>query len=336
MALSTVLLKVSRFIRLRVEPMIATHTFNPSVDITYMIDPIEIGGVNRVKQKIKNPGGKGINVTKVLHQLGANYCAYGYLGGANGHWIAKALQDMGIVTAFTSIHGETRQSLAINDRNGQTEILEAGPLITEYDQRRYYEILNERAREVKVMTVSGSSPQFEGRSKFEHVAHILSAFQHSYNIVDTHASELKLLLEADLPVQCIKPNQTEFEMLVGKEQLTIAECAQMLQTHAYFTKMDVFLTLGAAGALVKWGNTIYHATLPHKEVINPVGSGDSTVAGIAYGVYENLEPQDLIRQALACGTSNALQQATGHIDIEQVNQIKSEIEVERYEWEEKI
>lgn len=106
--------------------MIATHTFNPSVDITYEIDPLVVGEVHRVKQKIENPGGKGINVTKVLHQLGAAHCAFGYLGGANGQWMADTLKEMGITSAFTLIQGQTRQSLALNDGQAQTEVLSKG------------------------------------------------------------------------------------------------------------------------------------------------------------------------------------------------------------------
>lgn len=72
--------------------------------------------------------------------------------------------------------------------------------------------------------------------------------------------------------------------------------------------MRRLLTLGGDGALVKWKQDVYRATLPHKDIVNPVGSGDSTVAGIAYSVDQGLAPEALIRQALACGTSNALQE----------------------------
>ncbi|PPD65193.1 1-phosphofructokinase family hexose kinase [Staphylococcus pseudintermedius] len=312
--------------------MIATHTFNPSVDITYEIDPLVVGEVHRVKQKIENPGGKGINVTKVLHQLGAAHCAFGYLGGANGQWMADTLKEMGITSAFTLIQGQTRQSLALNDGQAQTEVLEQGPTISESEQQAYFENVTQHAADAKVMTISGSSPQFETHSKFDHMARILKAFPHTYNIVDTHAGELKALLEAKLPIHCIKPNQSEFEMLVGETQLTIDDCARLLQTHAYFSNCDVFLTLGGDGAFVKWKQGVYRATLPHKDIVNPVGSGDSTVAGIAYSVDQGLAPEALIRQALACGTSNALQEKTGFIDVNQVAEIKNEIEVERFEW----
>ncbi|ARJ50813.1 1-phosphofructokinase family hexose kinase [Staphylococcus lutrae] len=312
--------------------MIATHTFNPSVDITYQINPLVVGEVHRVQRKIENPGGKGINVTKVLHQLGATHCALGYIGGANGQWIEETLTAMGITSAFTRIEGQTRQSIALNDGQSQTEILEQGPTILADEQQTYFDTMIEQTAGAKVMTISGSSPQFEGHSKFDHMARILRATEQTYHIVDTHAGELKALLQAQLPIHCIKPNQSEFEMLVDETDLTIEDIARILQTHAMFEHCDVFLTLGGDGALVKWQQQLYRATIPHQDIVNPVGSGDSTVAGIAYGVEQALEPEALIRLALACGTSNALQEQTGCIDVDQVAELQKEMRVERYTW----
>ncbi|MBI5974960.1 1-phosphofructokinase family hexose kinase [Staphylococcus canis] len=309
--------------------MIATHTFNPSIDITYSIDPIQVGEVNRVKDMIKNPGGKGINVTKVLDILNVPYRAYGYLGGSHGEWMKQALKDKHIETAFTDIKDETRQSLAINDGTSQTEVLEQGPTISKAEQEAYIETAKKGLAETTVVTISGSSPNLEDTSKFSHMQRVLELYQNSYNLVDTNAKELKQLLEEHLPIHCIKPNQSEFEMLIDASDLSIDACIHELKTHAFFKDIDVFLTLGGDGAIIKWKSDVYRATLPKKDIINPVGSGDSTVAGIAYSVHEQLEPEAMIKLALACGTSNALQAQTGHIDLEQVETIKKEIEVER-------
>ncbi|REI06921.1 1-phosphofructokinase family hexose kinase [Staphylococcus felis] len=309
--------------------MIATHTFNPSVDITYSIEPIKVGDVNRVKDMIKNPGGKGINVTKVLHILGADYCAYGYLGGSHGEWMKEALERQNIKTAFTSIQDETRQSLAINDGVSQTEVLEQGPTILKQEQESYLETAKSHISEITVATISGSSPHLDETTKYAHMKRILELYTESYNIVDTNAKELKELLEQQLPVHCIKPNQSEFETLIDETNLSIEECVKMLKSHPFFRNIDVFLTLGGDGAVIKWKDEVYRATIPRKEIVNPVGSGDSTVAGIAYGVHEKLNPESMIRLAVACGTSNALQTQTGHIDMKQVETIKKEVEVER-------
>lgn len=309
--------------------MIATHTFNPSIDITYNVESIEIGGVNRVKDLIKNPGGKGINVTKVLHILGADYCAYGYLGGNHGEWIKNTLEEYNIHSLFTLIKDETRQSLAINDGQSQTEILEQGPIIDKSEQETYIANAKENVKEISVVTISGSSPTFEKNSKTEHMKQVLDLYSESYNIVDTNAEELKKLLRQHAPINCIKPNITEFESIINQSNLSIDDAIIALKTHQLFKNIDVFLTLGGNGAIIKWKEEFYRAKIPHREIVNPVGSGDSTVAGIAYGVHEHQNPESIIKVALACGTSNALQVQTGHIDIKQVELIKNEVEVER-------
>ncbi|MEJ7442873.1 PfkB family carbohydrate kinase, partial [Staphylococcus warneri] len=99
-------------------------------------------------------------MAKVLHQLGAAHCAFGYLGGVNGQWMADTLKAMGITSAFTFIKGQTRQSLALNDGQAQTEVLEQGPTISESEQQAYFENISKHAADAKVVTISGSSPQF--------------------------------------------------------------------------------------------------------------------------------------------------------------------------------
>lgn len=309
--------------------MIATHTFNPSVDITYVIDLLEVGNVNRVKDSIKNPGGKGINVTKVLHTLGVDYCAYGYLGGRHGEWIDDELKKNNIKSVFTFIEGETRQSLAINDGNSQTEILEKGPIISKHEQEKYIENATANIKKSIVTTISGSSPNLENNSKIKHMEQVLDLYRGSYIIVDTNAEELKNLLKNNSAINCIKPNKSEFEVMIGKSDMTIDDLIISLKSHQLFEGIDVFLTLGSNGAIIKWENELYRATIPQKQITNPVGSGDSTVAGIAFGVHNQLAAESIIKLALACGTSNALQEQTGHIDINQVETIKKEVEVER-------
>lgn len=307
---------------------IVTHTFNPSVDITYTVPDFHVGDVNRPTETIKNPGGKGINVSKVLAQLGADLHAYTYLGGANGRWIADQLECLDIPVSAVMIEGETRQCLAINDGQHQTEVLEKGPVISQEAQADYIAKLKAHAHP-EVMTISGSSPQFEGATALEHLREVLSTAQAHYTILDTRADDLKSVLDSGLPINCIKPNEDEFEQLVGEHPDTEKKFYQLMKTHTLLKDVDVFLTLGARGAIIKLNNHIYRATVPTIQAVNAVGSGDSTVAGIAYGrTHFKQQPEQLIRHALACGMSNALQKETGKINIAQVEHFATQIQVE--------
>ncbi|GGI42589.1 1-phosphofructokinase family hexose kinase [Mammaliicoccus stepanovicii] len=307
--------------------MILTNTLNPSIDISYQIDNLSIGEVHRPTHIVRNAGGKGINVTKVLQELGSDVTATGYLGGNNGDWIKETLSNRGIETDFVEIRNNTRQCIAINDGSNQTEILEQGPEIYEVEQQRYIHNIKRQINKYSVVTISGSTPNVINNTKTNHLRNILSLLTDSYNILDINARELKPLLESEHHIHAIKPNKSEFEDLIGEVNLSHETIIHSLKNMSMFKGIDVFVTLGSEGAIVKLSDVIYHATISKMSVQNPVGSGDSTVAGIAFGIDSHLDAITLIKTALACGTSNAMQAETGHINLEQVKAFINKVEV---------
>ncbi|MES3714474.1 1-phosphofructokinase family hexose kinase [Staphylococcus ureilyticus] len=309
--------------------MITTHTFNPSIDITYNVEQLQIGKVHRPFQSIKNAGGKGINVSKVLVQLGADLRAHTYLGGENGQWLEGKLNELNIPSIITHIKDSTRQCIAINDGNKQTEILEKGPEISQEEQNHYLNQLQKSNNYIDTMVISGSTPELQENSSLHHIKEILESTSNSYNIVDIRASELIKILQRKLPVHCIKPNEEEFKTLVNESELNEKKICTFMKAHSLFKGIDVFLTLGAKGAIVKINENIYKVEIPEIIVENPVGSGDATVAGIAFGRQKFYgEDQKIIRLALSCGMSNAAQKATGHINLKQIQAFANNIKVE--------
>lgn len=309
--------------------MIITHTFNPSIDITYNVEQLQLGNVHRPVQTIKNAGGKGLNVSKVLLQLGADLKAHTYLGGENGQWIERQLNEIGIPTIATHIKGSTRQCIAINDGSKQTEILEQGPEISQDEQHDYLDNFQKNHNHIDVMAISGSTPALQGNTSKNHVKSILENSSDSYNILDIRASELIDILETKAPVHCIKPNEEEFKTLVNESSLSDKKIYNSLKAHTLFNDLDVFVTLGDKGAIVKLKDKIYKAEIPEITAENSVGSGDATVAGIAFGIknFYN-ENEKIIRLALSCGMSNATQKETGHINSDQAQEFANKIKVE--------
>lgn len=309
--------------------MIITHTFNPSIDITYNVEQLQLGNVHRPVQTIKNAGGKGLNVSKVLLQLGADLKAHTYLGGENGQWIERQLNEIGIPTIATHIKGSTRQCIAINDGSKQTEILEQGPEISHDEQHDYLDNFQKNHNHIDVMAISGSTPTLQGNTSTDHVKSILESSGDSYNILDIRASELIDILEAKAPVHCIKPNEEEFKTLLNESSLNDKKIYNLLKAHTLFNGLDVFVTLGDKGAIVKLKDKIYKAEIPEITAENSVGSGDATVAGIAFGMEKFYnENEKIIRLALSCGMSNATQKETGHINPEQAQEFANKIKVE--------
>src|SRR5699024_10283301 len=136
--------------------MILTITMNPSIDVSYSLNTLMIDSINRVDQVSKTAGGKGLNVTRVLHQLKAPVLATGVLGGNFGDFIKEELRNEGIRYDFSEINGETRSCIAILHAGNQTEILEAGPEITEIEQNNFIEKYKKLLRDVDYITISGS------------------------------------------------------------------------------------------------------------------------------------------------------------------------------------
>ena len=136
--------------------MIVTVTMNPSIDISYPLEKLKLDTVNRTDQVSKTAGGKGLNVTRVIHDLKGDVLATGVLGGFHGAYISEELKKADIKQAFTAIQEESRDSIAILHEGNQTEILEAGPTVSEAEQQAFLENFQELVKEAEIVTISGS------------------------------------------------------------------------------------------------------------------------------------------------------------------------------------
>ena len=139
--------------------MILTVTMNPSIDTAYpLAGPLKIDDVNRV-EPIKTAGGKGLNVSRVLGQLGDDVLATGLLGGRMGDFIADRLDECGVAHDFARIAGESRVCIAVLHEGNQTEFLEAGPEVSGDELAGFGEKFRGLAGRADVVTMSGSLPR---------------------------------------------------------------------------------------------------------------------------------------------------------------------------------
>ena len=139
--------------------MILTITLNPSVDIAYQLDTFHLDTVNRVEKVQKTAGGKGLNVTRVLKQIGEDVVATGFIGGEIGSYVKKQLTRTDIKNSFVEIGSETRNCIAVLHDGKQTEILEQGPTIQEHEALNFIEHLEIILNNVDVVVISGSLPK---------------------------------------------------------------------------------------------------------------------------------------------------------------------------------
>ncbi|BBM19296.1 tagatose-6-phosphate kinase [Enterococcus avium] len=312
--------------------MIVTVTMNPSIDISYPLATLKIDTVNRTNKVTKTAGGKGLNVTRVIHDLGGDVLATGVLGGFHGAYIAEELKKAGIKQDFTPIAEESRDSIAILHEGNQTEILESGPTVSEDEQAAFLEKFEELIKQADIVTISGSLAKGFPSDFYQKLVQI--AQQHAVKaLVDTSGEGLKQVITAKQKPYLIKPNLEELEALLGQAfSLEKLDDIQAALSQPLFEGIEwIVVSLGKHGAIAKYQETFYRVEIPTIQVINPVGSGDSTIAGFAYGLSKAMPPMDLLKMCMATGMANAQENKTGHVDPANVKNHFEKINVKKIE-----
>lgn len=306
--------------------MILTITANPSVDMSYQLEEFNIDGVTRTDKVIKHAGGKGIHVGYVLHDLGEEVVHSGFVGGKLGEFIEEGLEEKGQKAKFIKIKEPTRNCLAILHEGKQTEILEAGPTISQAERDEFINKLDEISKGCKVISMSGSLPKGLDASFYEKII----AYGKSHDkfvAVDTSGKTLKDVVNAKIKPDLIKPNETEVADLLG-EEITKDNIKEALGKAPLKDIEYVIVSLGSEGAVVKAGDRIFKASVPKVTAINPVGSGDSSLAGAIFAIAKGKDPREVIKTSMTCGLLNVLTEEIAHIEIEKFDKYYKEILVE--------
>ena len=280
--------------------MIYTVTFNPSIDYVMFVDDFKIDGLNRAQDTNKFAGGKGINVSRVLKTLGVDSTALGFAGGFPGDFIAQTLKDSDIHTDFVQVEEDTRINVKL--KTGQeTEVNAQGPNVTE---AQFQSLLNQikETSDKDTVIVAGSVPKSIPSDAYAQIAKITRQTG-AQLVVDAEKDLVETVLEYQ-PL-FIKPNKDELEVMfntsVKNDEDVIKYAKQILEKGA----QSVIVSLGGDGAIYVDHQQSIKAVNPTGEVINTVGSGDSTVAGMVAGLATGLSVQDAFKQAVASGTATA-------------------------------
>ena len=308
--------------------MILTITLNPSVDIAYQLDTFHLDTVNRVENVQKTAGGKGLNVTRVLKQIGEDVVATGFIGGEIGSYVKKQLTRNDIKNSFVEIGNETRNCIAVLHDGKQTEILEQGPTIQEHEALNFIEHLEIILNNVDVVVISGSLPKGLANNYYVKIIELCKKCGVAV-VLDCSGKALKNVLESQQKPTVIKPNTEELSQLIGKEVTDDIQELKSVLSGQLFQGIDwIVVSLGAKGAFAKYKDKFYRVRIPKIKVVNPVGSGDSTVAGIAAGLVHALPEAELLKNANVLGMLNAQEEQTGYVNLENAESLYSQIEVE--------
>ncbi len=308
--------------------MILTITLNPSVDIAYQLNQFRLDSVNRVEKVQKTAGGKGLNVTRVLKQIGEDVLATGFIGGELGNDVKNQLYQNHIKSSFVEISGETRNCIAILHEGQQTEILEQGPTIQEHEALNFIEHLRNLLSKVEVVVISGSLPKGLESDYYVKIVELCKKFGVAV-VLDCSGEALKKVLESKEKPTVIKPNTEELSQLIGSDVTDENQELQSVLSSQMFQGIEwIVVSLGAKGAFAKHKDKFYRVRIPKIDVANPVGSGDSTVAGIAASLAHALPDVELLKNATILGMLNAQEEQTGYVNLEHSEELYSQIEVE--------
>lgn len=313
--------------------MIVSVTMNPSVDISYQLREFKLNEVNRVSDVFKTAGGKGLNVARVIHLLHSPVIATGILGGTIGDYIEKKLNEDSIRHDFLKTNQESRNCIAILHDGSQTEILESGPTFSNFEKDQFINHFTSLLERAEVITISGSLPKGLDAGVYTEMIR-LAHLRKIPVILDCSGKLLKDVLDSHgAKPNVIKPNIDELIQLLGcNVSADDAEGLKKAVSDSLFNGVEyVVVSLGAKGAFVKHHDEYYLAGIPKIEVVNPVGSGDSVVAGVAVALLQKKSTVDLIKTAMTTGVLNTMEQQTGFVDADKFDLIYNKIEVTKME-----
>jgi 1-phosphofructokinase family hexose kinase len=316
--------------------MIITVTLNTAIDKTLAVPNFQPGRRHRTVEQTTMPGGKGVNIARLLKTLGQPVIATGLAGGPTGTRIVEQLTEMSVLSDFVRTREESRTNTALIDPTTgmQTEINERGPHVSEQEIELFADKLLYLAKGASLCVFAGSLPRgvdvdIYGRLIKE--VHRLGVT----TVVDTDGDPLRRAVRAEPDV--ISPNVLEAEELVGHE---------FNEEEDYVYAVREMVELGAAEAIMTMPDGCiaqllpedpssqprhFRVRIPEIEATATIGSGDAFLAGYVAARYAGREPQDCLAYGVACGAESTHHLGAGIVDAAQVNRLLAEVEVRRLE-----
>jgi 1-phosphofructokinase/tagatose 6-phosphate kinase len=316
--------------------MIITVTLNTAVDKTLAVPNFRLGRRHRTVEQTTMPGGKGVNVARVLKTLGQPVIATGLAGGPTGTRIVEQLTQLSVLSDFVRIGEESRTNTAVIDptTGEQTEINERGPAVSEQEIELFTDKLLYLAKGASMCVFAGSLPRHVDVEVYARLIRELQRLGVT-TMVDTDGDPLRRAVRAEPDV--ISPNVLEAEELVGHEfnddedhVIAVHELRQLGAREAIMTTPDGCY----ANMLPSEPNAepcIYHVRVA-PGVIEPratVGSGDAFLAGYVAARYTGKSTDEALCFGVACGAESTRHLGAGLVEPSQVERLLPELTVER-------
>ena len=288
--------------------MIGTITLNPSIDQHISVKNLVKDDANRALTITLTPGGKGINVSKVVRELGGVTRAYALVGGFTGEYLKELVKPLDFSLTTVPVHGNTRVNTVVTDLKDetQTRISAPGPTVRRDELGRFTRLLLSVRPRPFLWALGGSLSKGMSPGTYRRLIRVLQK-NGTRCILDTDNEALKQGVEAK-PFM-IKPNEYEMQRLCGKSVRSVQEYLLAARRLVRQGVQVVIVSLGAKGALFVTSEEAFHSVAPAVEVRSKVGAGDSLIGGVAWGLHRKMSLRDAAKLGVAASSSAVMRGA---------------------------
>ena len=304
--------------------MIYTVTLNPSIDYVIKVDKLTTGNINRVNEEHVYPGGKGINVTRILKSLDNDNIALGFVSGFTGDYIINSLQELNLKSDFIKVkEGFTRINVKVKSEE-ETEINGQGPKISEEELNQFYKVIDKLV-DGDILILSGRIPSCLDERLYES---IMKKVEDRDIKVIVDATKNLLLNVLKYKPFLIKPNNHELAEMFNVELNSTEDVVFYARKLKEMGAQNVLISMGKDGALLVTENDeVFASSVAKGEVVNSVGAGDSMVAGFIAGYLKSNSYEEALRLGAASGGATAF--SSDLATREFIDKLVDEIKIEK-------
>ncbi|MTI12991.1 1-phosphofructokinase [Sansalvadorimonas verongulae] len=304
---------------------ILTVTLNPALDMTASLPELNVGKVNVVERFTLHPAGKGVNVARVLTDLGDSVAVTGFLGQENDRGFTDLFQQMNSKDNFIRVPGETRINIKLVECHGDvTDLNFPGVFISEEQFQTFETRLLEEAANHELVVIAGSLPLGVSPESFAHLISLLNKRGNKV-IVDTSRDALKAAMSAS--PWLVKPNEEELSEWAGHALETEDALMQVGEQLSATGIAHVVISRGVNGVLWLNNGQWLKSVPPRMSVVSTVGAGDTLVAGLCHGLNQNHDRETVLRHATALSALAVSQTGVGVPDQDTLNSVIQQVSV---------
>ena len=304
---------------------VVTVTLNPALDLTGSLSELNVGSVSLVSQSNLHAAGKGVNVAKVLSDLGAQVTVTGFLGKENPELFHQLFSQLNVIDEFIEVEGATRINVKLVEENGRvSDINFPGVQVSAEEIERFERVLFRLAEDHDYFVIAGSLP---GGVSPELCASWIKTLRQRGKKVLFDSSKSALAVGISAQPWLVKPNDEELADLVGQELSTFEQCQRAAQALSSKGIDNVVVSMGAEGVMWLSQDQLLRSAPPRMNVVSTVGAGDTLVAGLCWGHMQAMPNNEILRFATALSALAVSQVGVGLTNQEELEAIKLKTQI---------